>query len=78
MASDLLTVLRGQTRFSFSRIVTVDESWFLYLYQSDHMLAASRDEVIPRKNTIGTRKVIVTIFFSGAKLISLQPLPSDA
>jgi hypothetical protein len=43
------------------------------------MFAASRDEVIPRKkHTIGARKVMVTIFFSGAKLISLQALPSGA
>jgi hypothetical protein len=47
MASDLLTLLRGQARFSFSRIVTWDESWFLYLYQSHHIFAVSRDEVIP-------------------------------
>jgi hypothetical protein len=49
IASDFLTLLRRQARFSFSRIVTGNESWFLYLYQSDHMFAASQDEVIPRK-----------------------------
>jgi hypothetical protein len=74
-----LTLLRGQTPFSFSRIMTGDESWSLHLFQSDHMFAASRDEVIPRKRpTIGTRKVMVTIFFRSAKLISLQALPPRA
>jgi hypothetical protein len=51
MASDFVTLLRGQARPSFSRIVTGDESWFLYLYQSDHMFFASRDEVILRRKT---------------------------
>jgi hypothetical protein len=49
------------------------------LYQSDHIFAASRDEVIlGTKPTIGARKVMVMIFFSGAKLISLQTLPPGA
>jgi hypothetical protein len=40
------------------------------------MLATSRDEVIPRtKQTIGARKVMLTIFFTGTKLISLNALP---
>jgi histone-lysine N-methyltransferase SETMAR len=76
MSFDLLTLLHEQEKFSFSRIVTGDESWFLYLYESHHMFAASRDEVIPRKKpAIGTQKVMLTIFFSGEGLISLQALP---
>jgi hypothetical protein len=54
MAIDLLSVLDRQADYSFSRIVTGDEFWFLYLSRSDHMSAASRDKVIPReKATIG-------------------------
>jgi hypothetical protein len=72
MAINLLALLRRQVELSFHQIVPGDESWFLCLYQSDHMFAATRDEVIPRKHaTIGARKVMLTIFFSGAKLISL-------
>jgi hypothetical protein len=79
MAISMLGVLNRQAAFSFSRIVTGDESWFLYLNQSDHMFAAGPDEVIPReKTTIGARKVMVTVFFSGAKLVSLQALPPGA
>jgi histone-lysine N-methyltransferase SETMAR len=79
MASGLLTLLRGQVLFSFSRIVTGNESWFLYLYQTDHMFAVSRDDVILRKkSTIGARKVMMTIFFSGAKLISRWAFPAGA
>jgi histone-lysine N-methyltransferase SETMAR len=40
------------------------------------MLATSRDEVIPRtKQIIGAQKVILTIFFTGTKLVSLNALP---
>jgi hypothetical protein len=40
------------------------------------MFSRSRDEVIPRtKATIAVEKVMLTIFFSGVKLISLNALP---
>jgi hypothetical protein len=79
MAADLLSVLYRQADYSFSRIVTVDESWFLYLYLSDHMSAASRNEVIPReKATIAIQRVMLTIFFNGVSLITVNALPSSA
>jgi hypothetical protein len=49
MAIDLSSVIYRQMNHYFPRIMTGDESWFLYLYLSDHMFAASRDEVIPRE-----------------------------
>jgi uncharacterized membrane protein len=62
---------------SFSRIVTGNESWFLVLYQSDHMFATTRDEVIPRtKQIIGFQKIMLMILFTGTKLISLNALPA--
>jgi hypothetical protein len=43
------------------------------------MFATSREEVIPRtKATISAQKVMLTIFFSGVKLISLNALPTGA
>jgi hypothetical protein len=43
------------------------------------MFATSREEVIPRtKATIGAQKVMLTIFFNGVKLISLNALPAGA
>jgi histone-lysine N-methyltransferase SETMAR len=43
------------------------------------MFATSREEVISRtKATIGAQKVMLTIFFSGVKLISLNVLPTGA
>jgi hypothetical protein len=44
-----LNVLHHQTDYSFSRIVTSDEFWFLCWYLSDHVFIASTDEVIPRE-----------------------------
>jgi hypothetical protein len=56
--------------------MTGDESWFVYLYLSDHMFASGRENVIPRqKQTIAPRKIMLTIFFSGTSLISLDALP---
>jgi hypothetical protein len=59
--------------------VTGDESWLLSSLQSDYIFATSREEVIPRtKATIGAQKAMLTIFFSGVKLISLHALPAGA
>jgi hypothetical protein len=76
MATALLSVLRRQAPYSFLWIITMDESWLLYLYPADHTFASSRDEVIPRtKATIGAHKVTMTIFFSGLHLVTLKALP---
>jgi hypothetical protein len=58
--------------------MTGDESWFVYLYESDHMFASGRENVITReKQTIEARKVMLTIFFSRTRLTSLEALPHD-
>jgi hypothetical protein len=55
------------------------EFWFSWSYPSDDIFAAGRHEVIPRrKATIGAQKVMVTVFFSGVTLVSLNTLPSGA
>jgi hypothetical protein len=62
MADDLLSVLYHQVDYSFSRILTDNELWFLYWCLSGHMFSASRNKVIPReKTTIRVLKVILTI-----------------
>jgi hypothetical protein len=43
------------------------------------MFARSREEVIARpKATIGAQKVMLTIFFSGVKLVGVSALPPGA
>jgi hypothetical protein len=46
---NILTVLHRETSNLFPRIVTDNESWFLYQYSSDHIFTVSRNEVIPRE-----------------------------
>jgi hypothetical protein len=45
----------------FDGVVTGDESWFVYIYPSDHMFAAGRNEVVPKeKQMIRVQKVMIT------------------
>jgi hypothetical protein len=48
-SNDMLTVLRLEARNSLSRIVTGDESWFLYQCPSDHIFTASRNKMTRRE-----------------------------
>jgi hypothetical protein len=58
MTNHPLRVLRRKADYSFSRIMTRTEFWFLYWCLSDQIFAASRDKVIPRKKTgQGPRKL---------------------
>jgi hypothetical protein len=42
------------------------------------MFTSGRENVIPReKQTIDARKIMLTIFFSGISMISLEALPHD-
>jgi hypothetical protein len=74
----MLDVLRGQTDKSVNCIIIGDESWFVYLYLSDHMLASWRETLSPpEKQTNASRKVMLTIFVSETILISLHALAHD-
>jgi hypothetical protein len=79
MTTDLLSLLYRPAEYSFSRIVAGDKSWFLDLYPSDHMFAASRDKVIQSdKTTIEAQRVMLMVFFSGVNLIRVNALLSGA
>jgi hypothetical protein len=61
---------------SFQGITTEDDSWFLYADQSDHMYEASRSEVVPQeRHTTRAKKIMLTVFFSGERRLSLETLP---
>jgi hypothetical protein len=63
----------------FEGIVTGDESSFQWPYPSSEMFAWSPTDVIPRtRQAIGTRKSMITIFFTGRKLIVLNILPKGS
>jgi hypothetical protein len=70
-ARHMLDLLPEQIHKYFNCIVTSDESWFVYLYLSDHIFASGRENVIPReKQIIGARKGMTTILLSGISLIN--------
>jgi hypothetical protein len=62
MTNDPLRVLRRKADYFFSRIMTHTEFWFLYWCLSDHIFAASRDKVIPRKKQDKGRESFVHDF----------------
>jgi hypothetical protein len=71
-AQTLLQALRNDQSQNFSHIMTGDESWFYYNYESPTMFARARDKVVPRvSRTIGPKKVMVTIFFTANRLMTL-------
>jgi hypothetical protein len=47
-ARTLSQALRNDQSQNFSHIMTGDESWFYYNYESPTMFARARDEVVPR------------------------------
>jgi len=76
-ARTLLSLLEGKVETNFRGIATGDESWFQYSYQSDHMYCPTFDDVVPRfSQDIGTKKIMVTIFFTSERLLVNQVLPS--
>jgi hypothetical protein len=71
-AGTLLQALRNDQSQNFSHIMTGDESWFSSNYESLTMFARVRDEVVPRVlPTIGSKKVLVTIFVTANRLVKL-------
>jgi hypothetical protein len=74
-ARTLLQALRNDSSQNFSQITTGDENWFYYNYELRTMFARARDEVVPRVSpTIESKKVMVTIFFTGNRLVKLVSL----
>jgi hypothetical protein len=72
----LLQSLRNDQNKNFSHFMTLDGSWFYSAYESPTIFVRSRDEVIPRASpTIGSKKVMVIIFFTGNRLLKLAYLP---
>jgi hypothetical protein len=62
-ANLFLEELQADEGNEFANTITGDESWFFLSYESDSMLARTRDEVIPRTlQKIGSEKLMMTIF----------------
>jgi hypothetical protein len=77
-ARTLLQALRKDQSQNFSHTMNGDKSWFYYNYESPTMFARARDEVVPRVSpTIGSIRVMVTIFFTANRLVKLVYLPQE-
>jgi hypothetical protein len=72
----LLQALTNDQSQNWSYIMTGDESWFYYNYDSLNIFARVQNEVIPRVSpTRGSKKVMVITFFNVIRLLKLAYLP---
>jgi hypothetical protein len=78
-STEMLRILHELEENHFEGIAIDDESWSQYSAPSSKMFARSPTDVIPRTwQTIGTIQTMVTIFFTGRKLIVLDILTQEA
>jgi hypothetical protein len=60
-------VLHDRTDNSFDGVVIGNKSWFVFIYLSDHMFTAGRNEVISReKQMIVAQNVMLAVFYKAA------------
>jgi hypothetical protein len=72
----VLQALRSDSEKHFTHIRTGDESWFHHSYELPVMFGHGRDKVIPRiSQTIGPRKTMTNMSFTGTRLPILVHLP---
>jgi hypothetical protein len=77
-SKELLTILQESETNHFDGITTGDESWLQYLYASLKRCARSPPDVVPRtRQGLGTTTTMITLFFTGRKLIVLDVLPKS-
>jgi histone-lysine N-methyltransferase SETMAR len=73
---EMVRILQESERDDFDGVATDNESWFQYIYQSSEMFARSLADVIPRiQQAIGAKKIMMTMFFTGRRLIMLAIIP---
>jgi hypothetical protein len=66
----VLQALRNEQSQNWSYIMTGDDRWFYDNSDSPTIFARARDEVVPRvSRTIGSKKVMVIIFFTVNRLL---------
>lgn len=75
----MLRILQESERNDFDGVATGDESWFCYIYQSSEMFARSPLDVVPRtRQTIAAKKILMTLFLTGRRLIVLDVMPKGS
>ena len=74
-SEELLKILKADEPNNFANIITGDESWFNMHYDHAFQWAPNPDSVTPRlRQSINTKKRMVTIFFTGVGLITVKIL----
>ena len=72
----LLEALQSCQAKNFTSVITLDESLFYFDYEANAMYAQSIEKVPPRVlKKIGPKKYMITIAFSGNRLICINALP---
>jgi hypothetical protein len=75
-SNELLQILNDREADSSDGIITGDEPWFHYLYESLTMFTKSPGDLIPRtRNKIGVKKTMFTVCFTNKKLLIAEYLP---
>jgi hypothetical protein len=73
---ELLKFLRQDVDADFAHIMTGDESWFFYRYESAARFDRGRTDVVPRvSQMIGSRKTMTSVSFTSTCLMSLDCPP---
>jgi predicted Rdx family selenoprotein len=67
----ILEALKLHSKSGYRNLITGDESWFFYDNQSDRIWIDKDAEPPTKENiTIGSKKLMLTVFFSGERIIS--------
>jgi hypothetical protein len=75
----MLRILHESEENFFEGIATGDEFWSQYSYPSSKIQARSRTDVIPTaRQVIEAKQTMITIFFTGHKLIILDISPKGS
>jgi hypothetical protein len=73
---EMLKILQESEKNDFDSIATGDESWSQHTTASSKMLARSAADVMPRKRqAVGAKRPIITVFFTAKKIIMFHILP---
>jgi hypothetical protein len=72
----LQEALEYHQEFGFKRIITGDKSWFFYDNESDRIWLRPEEELPKKANKIiSSKKIMLTVFFSGERIIHWSYLP---
>jgi histone-lysine N-methyltransferase SETMAR len=75
LSKQLLKILRNEESSEFRHLLTGDESWLYYSYPHDSMWTRGRDVEERERRSIGTKKIILVVFWGFDETPVFQLLP---